>query len=189
VRAIRILILAALACWAVAESGRLLVVDDPQKADAILVLAGETEHRPALALELLQRGYSARIILDVSQNERVFGADGVQLAQAWIHTQPQAAALSVCPITARSTKTESFESAACLRRAGVHSVLLVTSDFHTRRALSIYRKEQPEFRFSVAASQDSAQFGERWWQHRQWAKTNLDEWFRLLWWECVDRWY
>jgi uncharacterized SAM-binding protein YcdF (DUF218 family) len=189
VRAFRILILAALVLWTVGESGRFLVVDDPQKADAILVLAGETGHRPARALELLQRGYARRVILDVPENERVFGADGVQLAQAWIHAQPQAAALSICPITALSTKTESFESAACLRREGVHSVLIVTSDFHTRRARSVYRKEQPEFAFSVAASQDSSQFGERWWQHRQWAKTNLDEWFRLIWWECVDRWY
>jgi len=188
-RTIRILVLAALAVWVVSESGRFLVVDDPQKADAILVLAGENEHRLARAVELMQRGYAPRIFLDVSQNERVFGTDVVQLAQAWVGKQPQASALSICPITGLSTKAESFESAQCLRRAAVHSVLLVTSDFHTRRARSIYRKEQPEFTFFVAASPDATQFGERWWQHRQWAKTNFDEWFRLLWWECVDRWY
>jgi uncharacterized SAM-binding protein YcdF (DUF218 family) len=189
VRAIRILILAGLALWLVALSGRFLVVDDPQKADAILVLAGETEHRPERAVELMQRGFAPRVILDVPENDGIFGANAVQLAQAWIEKQPQASALSVCPITGLSTKSESFEAAACLRRAGVHSVLLVTSEFHTRRASSIYRKEQPEFTYSVAASYDSTQFGERWWQHRQWAKTNLDEWFRLAWWECVDRWY
>jgi len=33
-------------------SGRYLIVDDPQKSDVILVLAGETELRPARALEL-----------------------------------------------------------------------------------------------------------------------------------------
>lgn len=171
------------------ESGRFLVVDERQKADAILVLAGETEHRPALAVALMQLGFAPRVILDVPQNERVFGADAVQLAQAWIDKQPQASALSICPITGLSTKAESFESAECLRRAGVHTVLLVTSDFHTRRAREIYRKEQPEFTFFVAASSDATQFGERWWQHRQWAKTNLDEWLRLLWWEGADRWH
>jgi uncharacterized SAM-binding protein YcdF (DUF218 family) len=189
VRGIRVLILALLLLWAISESGKVLVVDDPQKADVILVLAGDTEYRPARALELLQRGYAPRIILDVPQNERLFGASALQLAQAWINLQPQAQAMRICPITGLSTKAESFESAACLRRAGAHSVLLVTSDFHTRRARSIYRKEQPEFTFSVAPSHDSEQFGVRWWQHRQWAKTNLDEWFRLVWWEGVDRWY
>jgi hypothetical protein len=189
VRVIRILVLAGLALWLVADSGKFLVVDDPHKADVILVLAGETEARPARALELLQRGLAPRIILDVPQNERVFGVGAVQLAQAWVDKQPQASALGICPITGLSTKAESFEAAACLRRAGAHSVLLLTSDFHTRRARSIYRKEQPEFSYSVAASGDPTQFGERWWQHRQWAKTNLDEWLRLLWWEGVDRWH
>lgn len=188
-RGIRVLILALLVLWAISESGKFLVVDDPQQADAILVLAGETESRPARALELLQRGYASRIILDVPQNTRLFGASAPQLAQTWINAQPQAQALNICPITGLSTKAESFESAACLRRARVHSVLLVTSDFHTLRARSIYRKEQPEFAFSVAAAHDSEQFGVRWWRHRQWAKTNLDEWFRLLWWESVDRWF
>jgi uncharacterized SAM-binding protein YcdF (DUF218 family) len=189
VRGIRVLILALLLLWAISESGKFLVVDDPQKGDAILVLAGETENRPARALELLESGYASRIILDVPQNARLFGASAPQLAQAWINAQPRAQALSVCPITGLSTKAESFESAACLRRAGARAVLIVTSDFHTRRARNIYRKEQPEFTFSVAASHDSEQFGVRWWQHRQWAKTNLDEWFRLLWWEGVDRWF
>ena len=188
-RGIRLLILALLLLWAASESGKVLVVDDPQKADAILVLAGETENRPARALELLDRGYAPRIILDVPQNQRVYGASALQLAQAWINAQAQAQVMSICPIAGLSTKAESLESVTCLRRAGVRSVLLVTSDFHTRRARSVYRKEQPEFTFSVAASHDSEQFGVRWWQHRQWAKTNLDEWFRLVWWEGVDRWY
>jgi len=64
----------------------------------------------------------------------------------------------------------------------------VTSDYHTRRALSVFRKEVPGYSYSVAAASDPVQFGARWWQHRQWAKNNTDEWMRLLWWELVDRW-
>jgi len=33
-----------------------------------------------------------------------------------------------------------------------------------------------------------AQFGGKWWKHRQWAKVNFDEWLRLVWWQAVDRW-
>jgi hypothetical protein len=40
----------------------------------------------------------------------------------------------------------------------------------------------------MAAAYDGAQFGTHWWTRRQWAKTVLDEWLRLLWWSVVDRW-
>ena len=60
----------------------------------------------------------------------------------------------------------------------------MTSDFHTRRALSIFREEVPGRSFSVAAAKDETQFGTRWWTHRQWAKTCLDEWMKVVWWTC-----
>jgi hypothetical protein len=110
------------------------------------------------------------------------------MAEHWAAAQPQSQWISVCPIQGLSTKAEAAEAAACLGNLGAHSVLLVTSEFHTRRALSTFRKEQPKFIFHVTAAYDPTQFGERWWLHRQWAKTNLDEWLRLVWWECVDRW-
>ena len=67
-------------------------------------------------------------------------------------------------------------------------MLVVTSDYHTRRALSTFRHEVPDMQISVAAATDQQQFGGSWWRHRQWAKLNFDEWLRLVWWEAVDRW-
>jgi uncharacterized SAM-binding protein YcdF (DUF218 family) len=67
-------------------------------------------------------------------------------------------------------------------------VLIVTSDFHTRRSLSIFRHELRGKSLSTAAAHDYAQFGTHWWAHRQWAKTCVDEWMRLIWWEAVERW-
>jgi uncharacterized SAM-binding protein YcdF (DUF218 family) len=65
---------------------------------------------------------------------------------------------------------------------------LVTSDYHTRRAISIFRHMVLGYGYSVAAAFDSREFGVRWWEHREWAKTNLGEWTKLVWWELVDRW-
>jgi hypothetical protein len=48
------------------NAGRLLVVDAPEKSDVIVVLAGETDYRPALALELFDRGYGKRVYIDVN---------------------------------------------------------------------------------------------------------------------------
>jgi hypothetical protein len=164
------------------------MVDKPEKSDAILVLAGETEQRPVRALELLNQGYAPRIVLDVPADAKVYGSTYLQIAQQWAAAQPQASAIVICPIHGLSTKTESSDAAECLRKIGLKSVLLVTSDFHTRRALSIFRKEDPEWTFSVAGAYDPTQFGAQWWQHRQWAKTNVDEWLRMFWWQLVDRW-
>jgi DUF218 domain len=182
-------LLVLLLLWLAASSAKFLVVDEPQKSDAILVLAGETDHRPARALELLGQGYAGRVILDVPADARAYESTYLQLAQNWASAQPQAPSLTVCPIYGLSTKAEVSDAAECLRKANIRSVLLVTSDFHTRRALNIFRREDRNCTFHVAAAYDPTQFGVQWWRHRQWAKTNVEEWFRLFWWEFVDRWF
>lgn len=172
-----------------ANSGRFLVIDRPERADAILVLAGETRVRPLLALELLSKGYAPRIVMDVPAGERIYQWSAPDLAERWVNSLPQANMISICPIAGLSTRDESHEATACvIRTGGAHKVLLVSSDFHTRRALSIFRHENPGMQFSVAAARNPSQFGVAWWQQREWAKTNLYEWMRLLWWEMVDRW-
>jgi hypothetical protein len=188
-RRIRLLVLLVSLFWLVANSAKFLIVDEPQRSDAILVLAGETDHRPARALELLNQGYATQVILDVPADAIFYGSTYLQLAQSWTNAQPQSQHLTVCPIRGLSTKAEALDAAKCLRNAGARSVLIVTSDFHTRRALSEFRKENPEYTFHVAAAYDPTQFGVQWWRHRQWAKINVDEWSRLLWWEAVDRWF
>jgi hypothetical protein len=187
-RRLRVAVLFLLFLWLAASSAGFLIVDQPEKSDAILVLAGETEQRPARALELLKRGNATRVVFDVPADAKVYGSTYLQLAQEWVKGQPEAAELTVCPVHGLSTKDEASDAAECLRKLGLRSVLLVTSDFHTRRARSIFRRRHPEWTFSVAAAYDSAQFGARWWRHRQWAKTNVDEWLRMFWWELVERW-
>jgi uncharacterized SAM-binding protein YcdF (DUF218 family) len=188
-RTLRFLILFLSLAWLVGNSGKFLVIDDPQRADAMVVLAGETDRRPARALQLLNEDYAPRIVLDVPADALVYGSTYSQLAQNWANAQPQSKAIRVCAIHGLSTKAEAVEAAQCLHQEGARSVLIVTSDYHTRRALSEFQKEAPDFTFHVAGAYDPTQFGVRWWQHRQWAKMNLDEWLRLLWWECVDRWH
>jgi hypothetical protein len=173
----------------VAGTGRFLVVDEPEKSDAILVLAGETYNRPMLALDLLERGYAPRIVMDVPAAERIYQWTAPELAQRWVQGLPQANSISICPIHGLSTRDESHEAENCMARAGgVHKVLIVTSDFHTRRARSVFQHEIPGLEFNMAAAHNPAEFGVLWWRQREWAKTNLYEWMRLMWWELVDRW-
>jgi uncharacterized SAM-binding protein YcdF (DUF218 family) len=174
--------------WAAASSARYLVIDQPEHSDAILVLAGETDRRPIRALELYAQGFAPLVIVDVPDNARIYNRTQLQIAQDWANSLSQRDSIRLCPTFGLSTRDESHDARACLDQAGVRSVLLVTSDYHTRRALTIFRRELPQHTFSVAAARDSTQFGEHWWLHRQWAKVNLDEWLRLTWWKAVDQW-
>jgi uncharacterized SAM-binding protein YcdF (DUF218 family) len=172
----------------VVTSGGFLVKDDPKPADAIVVLAGETDKRPARALALLGQQFAPRIIMDVPYGSRIYSRTIMQLAEEYIAQLPQKSSITICPTRALSTRGEAYDVDRCLESLNVRAVLLVTSDFHTRRALSTFSHELPGYRFSIAAAYDPEQFGPDWWRRRQWAKTNLGEWFRLVWWEAVDRW-
>lgn len=187
VLALSLVCVSALTLFA-ANAGTLLVIDKPERSDVIVVLAGETRARPARALELLSEGYAQRLVLDVPADSQIFEFSELQLAQKYVRDLPQAASIAICPIKGLSTKEESHDVAACLSREQGSRVLIVTSDFHTRRSLSIFRREVGGKSFSVAAAGDANQFGTRWWTHRQWAKTCFDEWTRLFWWNAVERW-
>ena len=182
-------VLAVLLLLLATQAGRFLVVDSPRVSDTIVVLAGETDRRPTRALELLQQGYGKRVLIDVPADATIYTLKQLDLAQKYVQSLPQAAVVTVCPIVGLSTKAETEDVEKCLTRMNSGTVLIVTSEFHTRRALSIFRQELPHRTFSVAAVHDSAQFGTHWWMHRQWAKTAVDEWLRLLWWSVVDRWH
>ena len=174
--------------WFALNAGKILVVNDPQPADVIVVLAGETDHRPARAIQLLDQGYAPSVVLDVPADMKFFEFSAMQMAERYAHDLPEAAAVSICPVVGLSTRDESHDVEKCLVHVTGSRVLLVTSDFHTRRALSIFRHQLPGKIFTVAAAQDDEQFGTRWWTHRQWAKTCYEEWLRTVWWNAVDRW-
>jgi hypothetical protein len=182
------LVIAGLSLGLAAKAGSFLVVDAPHRSDAILVLAGETDRRPQRALELLSQGFGQRIVLDVPNNAKLYEFTQIELAQKYIQDLAQAASVSICAIDGLSTRDEAKEAERCLLRDGAKSVLIVTSDFHTRRALEIFRREFPGVEFSIAAARNEEGFGTRWWTHRQWAKTFVDEWLRFIWWKAIDQW-
>ena len=170
-------------------AGKMLVVDAPQTSDVILVLAGETDRRPAHALQLLDQGYGRVLVMDVPAAARIYQFTQAQLAQNYVQSLPEAASIRICPIKGLSTREEAHDAEKCLQAVDGNRILIVTSDFHTRRSLSIFRHEIHGKSFSVAAARDEREFGIRWWTHRQWAKTFVDEWLRMAWWSAIERWH
>lgn len=190
-RLLRLLLLLSLILGFIfaSQAARFLVVDRPAKSDVIVVLAGETKVRPARAVELLRQGVAPRAFLDVVIRDVIYNEPLVDIAQRYLAGLGQTERVSVCPIAAFSTDAEAEDAARCLQPLNAHRVLIVTSEYHTRRALLIFQKRLPQYQFSVAAARNPASFGEAWWSHREWAKTTIDEWQKLFWWEVVDRWH
>lgn len=187
-RLLIVLFLTVILAAVASQAARFLVVDEPVKSDAIVVLAGETKARPARALELLRQGVAPRVILNAQERDLIYDRKLTEIAREYANGLAEANQVSVCPITGFSTMAEADDVRRCLLPLGVHRVLIVTSASHTRRAFTIFRHRLPQYQFSVAAARDRAQFGVAWWTNREWAKTTFDEWVKMLWWEAVDRW-
>lgn len=174
----------------VVRSGAYLVVNHPQKSDVILVLAKDrADIRYWRSIQLLRAGYGDRIILDASK-DRIWGRTYAEYAADFVaRTSGELAAqIRVCIVRDDSPLLEATDAAGCLAQSQPppRSVLIVANDYDTRRALSIFRNRLPQYRWSVAAVHDDDVFGERWWRQREWAKTNVTEWEKLLCWELLS---
>ncbi len=173
-------------------AGGYLIVNNAQKSDALVVLAGgQGDTRYGHGMELLRAGYGQYLILDATTG-MVYGHSLDDLAADFVHRTAgqNAAQVSVCAIDGDSTNYETIRVNQCLQslRPAPHSVILVTDDYHTRRALAIFRDRLPQYQWTAAAARNDFLFGLPWWKNREWAKTYLLEWQKLLWWELFDRW-
>jgi len=121
---------------------RWLVVSVPMDhTDALIVLGGEPLARPKEAARLYAAGVAPRVFVtgigDAEQNRRVLLESGVP-----------ASAITVEPF-AFSTFTNVLFLKPMLSTCHVKSALLVTSPFHTRRALATFRKVIPGVNFGI----------------------------------------
>ena len=187
-RILVVVLLGIIAVFLFRHAGSFLVVNAPQHADLIVVLGGgDYDLRYWNGVRLMQEGYAPHLMLNVFSRGQTFGISDIELAKEFLNrTTPGQS--TVCPIWQNATYYEARYLAQCLAGSNVKSILLVTSEFHTRRALAILQKRLPQYHFSIYAAQDPFYFGQRWWTDREWAKTTLAEWQRYLWWLFVDRW-
>ncbi len=185
------LVLVATFVYLAAHGGRWLVVNEPQKSDVILVLSGDhNDRRYWTALALLRAGYGREVVIDENSDVLEYGRSPLELRADFIsRTAPDLQSrIRICATPAQSTQAEAYPVARCLQALSARTVLLVTSDYHTRRALSIMRRRLPQYQWSAAAAADPSQFRPEWWRDREAAKTTLNEWLKTAWWYVVDRW-
>ena len=187
--AILIVLLVRLALVPLFRAGSFLVINAPQRSDVLVVLAGGAgSSRFAQALRLQKKGYAPLVLVDADVTRNYYGKSEGDLVLEYLHRTTNPTAIELCLTMADSTYSEAVDVEKCMQRVKAVSGIIVTSDFHTRRALSIFRKRLPQYEWSVAASSAPANAAEQYWKHRWWAKSVIDEWEKYLWWEVVDRW-
>jgi len=119
------------------------------RADVIVVLGGDAPVRATEAAALFKDGVAPRVLVtgdgDCQDNRDVLLQAGV----------PDAAIGVEC--LSRNTMQNSRFSAAIMRAGQVHHALIVTSWYHTRRALNCFREVAPDIEFSAvsAGAEDS----------------------------------
>jgi len=127
-----------------------LVVSVPmEKADALIVLGGEPQARPLEAARLYKKGVAPMVFVtgqgDASRNRQILIGAGVPSSK----------------IVTEAAATTTYSNATLLKplmdTEQVHSALIVTSPFHTRRALATFRKVMPNIQFGITEASI------RWW--------------------------
>jgi uncharacterized SAM-binding protein YcdF (DUF218 family) len=158
----------------------LIRADPPQKADAALVLAGDSwGYRILTGAQLVRDGYVPTEL--VSGPDGAYGMHETALAIPYAvnHGYPQSYFVPL-DHEARSTQTEAAAVLPEIRRLGIHRLLLVTSNFHTRRAGKIFRDAAPDLTILVVAAPDKNFTPGAWWHDREAQKTFVAEWEKTI---------
>lgn len=170
----------------------LLIADRPpdRHVDAAVVLQGSVvaeKVRTAAGMKFLQQGVADRMLLSVPK-ESYWGQSLPPIARAYLERTFGAALASRVDFCetggeVNSTVEEMRALSPCIKDHHWHSIVLVTSTYHTRRAGMIWKKlskENPDMQIYIQSVQDP-EFQLPWWRHRQSAKIFFMESIKLVW--------
>jgi DUF218 domain-containing protein len=170
----------------------LLIANDPPPGhvDAAIVLQGSIaaeKARVAGAIHLLQQGVADRVLLSVPK-ESYWGQSIPPVARVYLERtfgRDLAGRVEFCETSGdvNSTVQEMHALTPCIEDRHWHSIVIVTSNYHTRRAGMIWRKiaaRDPNIHVWIEEVADP-EFQQPWWRHRQSAKILFMEFTKLVW--------
>jgi uncharacterized SAM-binding protein YcdF (DUF218 family) len=138
--ALFVLLLLTLVTAAIVLPQKFLCVDSGTvKADVIVVLGGGSHDRPERAMELFKKGVAPRIIVsgfgDCEINRRLLMEAGLPANVIEMENQ------------SRTTKENAEFTIKLLRKEKLNRAVIVTSWYHSRRALKTFQHFAPEIKF------------------------------------------
>jgi uncharacterized SAM-binding protein YcdF (DUF218 family) len=174
--------------------GSFLISTDPlpAHAQAAIVLQGSIAGEKARldgALQLASQGIVDRVLVSVPR-ESYWGQAIPPVARQFIernYGRALADRVDFCETGAGvdSTEQEAAVLIPCIQQQGWRSIIVVTSNYHTRRAGSIWRKqirkEDPGTTTCIYGVPDQDFHEQAWWRDRRSAKTWFFESTKLVW--------
>jgi uncharacterized SAM-binding protein YcdF (DUF218 family) len=149
------------------------------KAQAIVVLGGdESGTRIMKAAELAQAGYAPYVLVSGPRN--LLGHESDSTIEYARRKGFPDSLFEALPNDTDSTRSEARFIGAYLRAHDIRRILLVTSNFHTRRAAGLMRHENPELQVEVTPAPDPYFTPNGWWKSRNGQKTFLIEWMKTV---------
>lgn len=152
----------------------------PVPADLIVVLAGDfSGNRILTAGDLVRRGFAPKALVSGTSGEYGLHETDLAIPFAVRHGYPASYFIPL-PNDSRSTRDEASDVIAALAKWHAHRIDIVTSDYHTRRAGSIYHAKAPNLDIHMVAAPDIYFTPDGWWKNREGRKTCLMEWMKTM---------
>ena len=163
------------------KAGEFLIqAEDPQKADIAVILAGDwTGNRVLKGGELVRAGLVPAALVDGPPQHYDIPESDLAVRFAVTRGYPESYFIRF-PMNASSTDEEARIVLPELRRRGCSKFLLITSDFHTRRAGRIFRKYLDGMQMIVVSAPDKSFRGGYWWTTREGRKTFAFEFMKTV---------
>jgi uncharacterized SAM-binding protein YcdF (DUF218 family) len=184
---------AAAVAWLALDGGRYLQHEDPlRKADAIFVLAGSRLERPLEAADLYREGWAPTIIMSPGRTEPAearLRASGITLPSeeevvraALVQMGVPAPAIRIEGAPVDNTADEAVLLTELAARHGWHTIIVVTSKYHTRRTGFAMRRALAGSGVDiiVRASRYDASDPAHWWRRRGDFRFASSEWQKLI---------
>ena len=159
-------------------AGELWVVDEPSAPSDALIVLGDDNYaadRAFHAAELYREGVAPVVVASGRMLRKDFSIADVMAHDLESFGVP---AKSVVKLThrAQNTRDEAAEVAGLIQSRGWKRVLVVTSNYHARRARFIFERTLPaNLTLRVSGARDSEFDPSRWWQTRQGQKLFFTE--------------
>jgi uncharacterized SAM-binding protein YcdF (DUF218 family) len=160
----------------------LIVEDSLDKADAIIILSDDNFYadRATRAAELYRQGLAPVVVASGIRLRPYAGISELMTHDLVERGVPKERILAF-PQDADSTREEAAALKPFLAGKGWKSVIVVTSNYHTRRARLIFRKTLPqELKIEMASARDGNFDPANWYEHPRAVKRFVHEVAGLL---------
>jgi uncharacterized SAM-binding protein YcdF (DUF218 family) len=176
------------------QAGEYLVVSDSlSKADLIYMMGGELNTRPLRTAQLYRAGYAPKVAIPtgmVSTAERMGVRPNIAVESAFMLQRlgvPQSAIVLIgVPGGSTSTLHDAEILAGYVKRHRLQSVIVVTSEFHTRRTRWALRKtaarllpDQP-LDVRMVPADDPRYAPDDWWQSEPGMMDSVSEFIKFV---------